>query len=113
FYLKLDFKTLAIKKKEVMYKGKKIELDSGELTLRCWLYLDKQNDKGKAREWKNNFFLRLLHKWFWDKESKRQIDYAKEELEKFSKDLQALLTGYTDAQKGGEQEFLTKKGFTS
>lgn len=113
FYFKLDFKTLAIGKKEVMHNGKKIKLDSGELTIRLWLYLDKQNNAKKAAEWKNNFFLKLLHKWFWDKESKRQITYAEEELEKFSKDLQSILTGFTAAQKGGDKEFLTQKGFTS
>ena len=113
FYLKLDFKTLAIKKKEIMHEGKKLELENGELTVRLWLYLDTQNDDKKAKEWKENFFLKLLHSWFWDKESKEKIERAEEELDKFSKDLQALLTKFTGAQKtDGPRDFLPPKGYS-
>jgi len=117
FYMKLDFKTLLLKKTEVMIDGKKVTLDKGELGVNCWLYLDDQADvdgdfsKGEKSVWDTNFILRAAKRWFWNRDRAEVKRFAEEELRSFSKNFQHFLEIYSGAKEGPEpREFLTPKG---
>ncbi|MEA3399382.1 MAG: hypothetical protein U9R00_02630 [Patescibacteria group bacterium] len=117
FYMKMDFKTLLIKKTEIMVDGKKVKIDKGELGVNCWFYLDDQADidgdfsKKDKSVWDTNFILKMFKNWFWNRDRAEEREFAEEELRDFSNNLQHLLEVYTGAkEEEGPRDFLTKKG---
>jgi len=76
YFLKIDYQSLAMSKAEVMYSGKKVGSNKGELILRVqgWMQIDYQD------KWKNNPVTKFFNTTFKNRVYKQQIDFFKTEL---------------------------------
>ncbi|MGE0793125.1 MAG: hypothetical protein AB7V77_03035 [Candidatus Woesearchaeota archaeon] len=106
-YMKLFFalnvQVLFSKKIEVMHKGRKVKLDTGEFKFVGRVYfsqeLDKDGEKGGSLWNSNKFFglFRFLKKRFWRRLNQRIYNAAKVETSKESDKIYYALQKYTGA----------------
>ncbi|MCC7574336.1 hypothetical protein KO361_01990 [Candidatus Woesearchaeota archaeon] len=76
YYLKLDFQTLNMGKKETTYKGKKLKSNFGDVIMRCESYLMIDYQK----KWRKHPIMKYLYKYFLIYFYKDQIEYYKTDL---------------------------------
>ena len=115
FYFKMDIKTLLMKPAEIMVKGKKYKVLKGELGVKCWFYLDEEADRDaqgkKKSDWDTHPILKFFKKWFWERDRKEVVEFARQELKEQSDKLQTFIEKYTGARvDGGPKEWLPVKG---
>ncbi|MFT7615990.1 MAG: hypothetical protein ACI8Y7_000818 [Candidatus Woesearchaeota archaeon] len=79
YHVNIEFQVLAIKEKEVMYQGKKVKMDEGEVTVRIFgdLLVDPHG------EWKKNWIARAKTFTFRKKFYEEQTDVREIELNTF------------------------------
>lgn len=76
YYLKFDFQTLNMGKKETVYKGQKLKSNMGDVIMRCTTYLMIDYQK----LWRNHPILKHLYRYFLIYVYKDQVEYFKTDL---------------------------------
>lgn len=109
-YYKLDIQVLVLKTKEVMHKGQKIKLNTGEFTFKTKFWYEEDQDKDAL--WKNNKFLSYFKRLFWKRLHQSPIKAAKGELLKYSNEMYSYIQMYTGMvpQQGAKEYFSDIKG---
>lgn len=108
FYLKLDFKTILMAKKEVIINGQKQNLDSGEIRIRAKFYLHA-NWSEKDSEWQKNPILKYFTNKFWNQINKGVFGAAKGEIIQASQDIYQLIQTYTGMRPESGKAFMQPK----
>ncbi len=113
FYMLLDFATIAVKEKEVIHRGNKVGLQSGDLriTAQFFLVAEDENPGSSGKEWKDNSILSFAKKRFWNQTHKGVLGACKGELATFSNDIYELIQKYTGVMvEGNVRDFTPVKG---
>lgn len=76
YFLKFDFQTLYVSKKETTYKGNKLKSNFGDVILRCTTYL--MVDYKKA--WRSHPIMKYFYRFFLKYIYKNQVDYLRNDL---------------------------------
>ena len=108
FYLKLEFKTVLMAKKEIILAGNKTKLDNGELRVTAKFYLHA-NWNEKDSEWQNNGILKFFAHRFWNRINKGVFGAAKGEIIQASQDLYQLIQVYTGMRPEDGRSFMQPK----
>jgi len=113
FYLKLSYKTLVMKKKDIVEQGRKVTIDSGELRVICEFYLDDHHRHGED-VWKKHPVLKLFKPTkFWYRLRRPAVKAAEDELIEFSNLLYSFLGQNTTVESvRGTRDFLPPRGAT-
>jgi hypothetical protein len=98
-----------IQKTEIMYKGKKMKVDEGEVFLHCWSILELDYD----RNWLKNPFLKRLDKLFMKRIYKKQREHYEEDLRRRAMRYQEDMKRIMEVQNYEQypERFHTEKGF--
>ena len=108
FYLKLEFKTVMMSKKEVIISGAKQKVDSGEIRITARFYLHA-NWGEKDSEWQKNPILSFFANRFWNRINKGVFGAAKGEIIQASQDLYQLIQIYTGMRPETSKAFMQPK----
>lgn len=113
FWIRLDFTTVMMGKKEVMINGQKITLDSGELKLEFGLYIDFNANKEDLEKFNNHFILKYFKRRVQNKWTKKLQSLAKGEATAISNDLYELVqvfAGIKPESERSRRDFVPVKG---
>lgn len=108
FYLKLEFKTVLMNKKDVIVKGNKENLDSGELEISAKFYLHTLWGE-KDSEWQTNPILKFFQFRFWNRINRGVFGAAKGEIIQASQDIYQLIQVYTGMRPEDSKSFMQPK----
>lgn len=100
YFIKIDFQTLAMTKKEVIKGGRKFKLDHGTVTIRiqAFLQLDYKD------EWGKNWFLKNWDRYFRHRIYLSQIKYHKRELYKKAYKVQEKIKQFLQLETASDRE---------
>jgi len=94
---------------EIMYQGKKIKVNEGEVFLHCWAILELDYD----RKWEKNSFLYRFDRLFRNRIYKKQREHYEEDLRRratrFQEDMKRIME--VQSYKKQPAKFHTEKGF--
>jgi hypothetical protein len=109
-FFKLDIQVLVLKTKEVMHKGQKIKLNTGEFTFKAKFWYEEEQDKNNM--WNTNKILAYFKKLFWTRLHQTPIKATKGELLKYSNEIYSYIQMYTGMtpQSGAKEYFSSIKG---
>lgn len=108
YYLKLEMKTIVMKKTEVMIDGKKVKMNEGELTVRAKFYLHLDWAE-KDSDWNKNSILKFFNRRFWNRMNKSVFSNAKRELVGASREIYHLIQTYTGIEPEKQRGFVQPK----
>ncbi len=100
YFLKIDFQTLAMGKKEIIKNGQKFKMDSGDIIIRIQAYLQLDYKE----EWKDNWLLKNFDELFRRKIYKQKIQYHKDELYKKAYEIQNKIKQFLQLAMPGKME---------
>jgi hypothetical protein len=113
FWIRLDYTTVMMGKKEIMIKGQKVTLDSGELKLEFGLYIDFEGNKKDLERFKNHFILKYFRNKTRTKWNRKLESLAKGEAMAISNDLYELIqvfAGIRPESERSRRDFVPIKG---
>lgn len=113
FWVMLNFTTVLMGKKEIMYEGQKVTLDSGELKLEFSLYIDFEANKKDLEQFKNHFILKYFKNKMRNTYNRKLESLAKGEAMTISNDLYEIIQVFAGIRPESElsrRDFVPIKG---